>query len=56
MWINDQSEWWWTSSTIYPNMYRARDDKWLFYQRNFDAAVATKRWFYYYPNGPWVWY
>ena len=56
MWINDQGEWWWTSSTIYPNMYRARDNTWLFYQRNFGAGVADWRYFYNYSTGRWIYY
>jgi hypothetical protein len=56
MYIKDQAEWWWTTSAIYPNMYRARDNAWLFYQRNFDAAVADWRWFYNYTTKRWVYY
>jgi hypothetical protein len=56
MWINDQGEWWWSTRTIYPDMYRARDNTWLFYQRDFDAMTAAARWFYNYSTGRWVYY
>ena len=56
MWINDQSEWWWTNASTYPNMYRARDNAWLFYQRDFNASTSARRYFYNYSTGRWVYY
>jgi hypothetical protein len=56
LWINDQGEWWWINKSSYPNMYRARDNAWLYYQRNFNASVNSRRYFYNYTTRQWIYY
>jgi hypothetical protein len=41
--------WWWTSSTVYPNVYSYQEQSWLWYQ----LGSQTPRWFYNLTLGIW---
>ncbi|MDR3566881.1 MAG: hypothetical protein P4L43_02520 [Syntrophobacteraceae bacterium] len=51
VWFWDQTmqTFWWTSQTVYPFVYRASDQTWLFY----DVGSSNPRWFYNYTLGVW---
>ncbi len=56
LYIQDQGEWWWINRSSYPNMYRARDNTWLWYSRNFNHTINDYRYFYNYRTRQWVYY
>ncbi len=42
-------EFWWTSESVYPYIYRFDDDAWLFY----DLGSAQPRWFFNFDRNKW---
>ena len=48
-WDSAMSAFWWTSSTVYPYVYRAGDGAWFYYQE----GSSNPRWFYNFTMGQW---
>ncbi|MDR3570017.1 MAG: hypothetical protein P4L43_18495 [Syntrophobacteraceae bacterium] len=50
---NTMKTFWWTSATVYPYVYRARDGHWLYYVIPAQGQAATPRWFCDLTTGLW---
>jgi len=49
LWLYDLSlGWLWTSSTVYPYLYRSSDGAWLYYLKD-----SSPRWFYNFKTNGW---
>ena len=48
-WDPGMNTFWWTSQTVYPYVYRASDNAWLFYEE----GTSNPRWFYNYKTAQW---
>jgi hypothetical protein len=46
---DERTGWWWTNSTIYPNVYSFDDRSWFWY----DLGSKNPRWFYNYQLARW---
>ena len=49
MWDYATTDWMYTSSTVYPYLYRFSDNAWLWYQK----GSSSPRWFYNLTAGHW---
>ena len=51
LWFYDPAmgAFWWTSATVYPYVYRARDGAWLYY----DVGSTNPRWFFNFSTNVW---
>ena len=49
-WVFDSAlAWWWSAASLYPSLFRAHDETWLF----FDAASSEPRLFFNFATGTW---